>query len=37
MGSLAAAEAEGIPIEDALLGHPSMHSYLDAGWEIITI
>lgn len=37
MGSLADAEAEGLPLDASLLGHPSMYSYIDEGWQIITI
>jgi len=37
MGTLSAAEAEKLEIDATLMGHPSMFSYLDSGWEIITI
>ena len=36
-GNLAAAEVEGLEIDADLLGHPSMHAYINDGWEIITI
>ncbi|MHA1522488.1 MAG: DsrE family protein [Promethearchaeota archaeon] len=36
MGSLEAAEAEGLPIVGDMNGHPSMTSYIDEGYKIIT-
>jgi hypothetical protein len=36
MGTLQAAEAQGIRLLDDLSGHPSMSSYLAEGFQIIT-
>lgn len=36
MGTLQAAEAQGIRLLDDLSGHPSMSSYLAEGYQIIT-
>lgn len=36
MGTLQAAEAQGIRLLDDLLGHPSMRGYLAEGFQIIT-
>ena len=37
MGSLEAAQKEGLPLLDDMSGHPSMEKYRKAGFEIITI
>ncbi|PID57227.1 cytoplasmic protein [candidate division KSB3 bacterium] len=36
MGTLNEAQAQGLPMNKELSGHPSMGSYLDQGYEIIT-
>jgi hypothetical protein len=36
MNALTAAESEGLPIVDDMSGHPSMSSYLNSGYQIIT-
>jgi hypothetical protein len=36
MGTLAAAEAEGLRLLDDMSGHPSMSRFLADGWEIMT-
>lgn len=36
MKTLEAAEAEGLPISDDMKGHPSMSSYIEQGYDIIT-
>lgn len=37
MGSLAAAEAQGLPLADEMQGHPAMARYVEAGYTVITI
>jgi len=37
MGTLAVAEEQGLPICDELGGHPSMASYSEKGYRIITM
>ncbi|MBU4033450.1 MAG: cytoplasmic protein [Proteobacteria bacterium] len=37
MGSLAAAEAQGLSLADEMQGHPAMARYLEAGYTVITI
>ena len=37
MGSLKEVEAEGLPLEGNMSGHPSMSKYIDDGFQIITI
>ena len=37
MGTLAAAEEQGLPLCDELGGHPSMARYSEAGYRIITM
>lgn len=37
MGTTPAAEAEGLPMDGELRGHPSMTRYLLEGYQIITI
>jgi len=36
LGTLAAAEALELPILDDMMGHPSMSSYQDKGFEVIS-
>jgi len=36
LGSLEAAEAEGLPLAGDLMGHPSLEAYLEQGYQIIT-
>lgn len=36
LGTLAAAQEQGLPLLDELSGHPSMATYRDNGFEIIT-
>lgn len=36
-GTLADAEAQGLPICDEMSGHPAMAKYIEAGYQIITI
>ena len=36
MGSLEAAEAQGLHILDDMSGHPSMESFIEQGYKIIT-
>lgn len=36
MGSLEAAEAQGLPIVGDMSGHPSLMTYMDQGYQIIT-
>lgn len=36
MGTLKDAEAQGLPVNGDLKGHPSMESYLKEGYEVIT-
>jgi hypothetical protein len=36
MDSIAAAKAQGLPLLEEMLGHPSMARYHEAGYEIIT-
>jgi len=35
-GSLAAAEAQGLPLLDDMSGHPSLARYLEAGYTVLT-
>ncbi len=37
MGTLAAAEEQGLPLLDDMHGHPSMAGYSEAGYRIITM
>ncbi len=37
MGSLDAAEAQGLPISAAMSGHPPLAEYIEAGYQIITL
>ena len=37
MGTLEAAVEQKLPLDASLLGHPSIHSYITEGYEIITI
>ena len=37
MGTLDAAKQLGLKIDGSLLGHPSMHSYMDKGYKIVTV
>ena len=36
MGTLKAAEAQNLPICDDMAGHPGLHRYLAAGYQVIT-
>ena len=37
MGAIKEAEAEGLPLVGTLNGHPSMSSYIETGYQIITL
>jgi hypothetical protein len=37
MGSLEAAQAQGLPLNAEMLGHPPLAEYVAAGYQIITI
>ncbi|HAK45632.1 MAG TPA: cytoplasmic protein [Spirochaeta sp.] len=37
MGTLDLAREIGLKLDNSLLGHPSMHEYIEKGYEIVTI
>jgi len=37
MGTLEDAKKEGLPLGNDLYGHPSISSYIEKGYEIITV